>query len=59
MLFGESDIHSMAIAAVSLNSQGIGLLALGSRDPLHFRSSTDTLFLGYLAKVVSQLLVRF
>jgi len=59
ILFGEADIRSVAIAAISLNGQGIGLLALGSRDPLHFRSSTDTLFLGYLAKVVSQLLVRF
>ena len=59
ILFGESDIRSMAIAAIALNGQGIGLLALGSHDALHFRSSTDTLFLGYLAKVVSQLLVRF
>ncbi|WP_320824516.1 DUF484 family protein [Reinekea sp.] len=59
VLFGASDIRSMAIAGVALNGQGIGLLALGSRDARHFRSSTDTLFLGYVAKVVSQLLVRF
>jgi uncharacterized protein YigA (DUF484 family) len=58
-IFGDAAVRSMAVAAISLNGQAIGLLALGSRDALHFKSSTDTLFLGYLAMVVSQLLVRF
>ncbi|MDB9894972.1 DUF484 family protein [Reinekea forsetii] len=57
-IFADANVRSMAIAAISLNGQAIGLLALGSRDALHFKSSTDTLFLGYLAMLVSQLLVR-
>lgn len=59
LLFADSSIKSVALGAVSLNGNGIGLIALGSKSAGHFRSSTDTLFLGHLAKVVSQLLVRF
>lgn len=59
LLFAESDVKSMALGAVTLNGEGIGLIALGSKSANHFRSSTDTLFLGHLANVVSQLLVRF
>lgn len=59
LLFGDKDIKSIALGSVTLNGAGIGLLALGSKSASHFRSSTDTLFLGHLAKVVSQLLIRF
>jgi uncharacterized protein YigA (DUF484 family) len=59
LLFAESDVQSVALGAISLNGQGIGLIALGSHSQSHFRSSTDTLFLGHLAGVISQLLVRF
>lgn len=59
LLFAETAIRSMAIGTISLNGEGIGLLALGSHSASHFRSGTDTLFLGHLVKVISQLLVRF
>lgn len=56
MLFGAKAIGSVAIGSLTRDGDGVGLLALGSRDPQHFRSGTDTLFLGHLAKVISQLL---
>ncbi len=57
LLFGDSEIKSVAIGSITKDGKGIGIIALGSRSASHFRSSTDTLFLGHLAKVVSQLLV--
>lgn len=57
MLFGEQNIKSVAVGALSKDGAGVGLIALGSRSETHFRSGTDTLFLGHLAKVVSQLLL--
>lgn len=36
----------------------LGVLAIGSRDPEHFRSSMGTLFLGYVAEVLNRLLPR-
>ncbi len=59
LLFGDRDIQSVAIGAIAINNESIGLIALGSESASHFRSSTETLFLGHLAKVISQLLVRF
>ncbi|TCS44015.1 DUF484 family protein [Reinekea marinisedimentorum] len=59
LLFAESEVKSVALGAVTLNGKGIGLIALGSHSASHFRSSTDTLFLGHLANVISQLLARF
>jgi hypothetical protein len=36
-----------------------GLLAIGSTDPLHFRSSMDTLFLNHIGEVLSRRLAAF
>ncbi|MBX8607822.1 DUF484 family protein [Pseudomonas cichorii] len=60
-LFGEEqskDVGSTAI--VTLNHLGLhGVLAIGSRDPQHYKSSVGTLFLSYIADVLSRLLPRF
>ncbi|ASL28186.1 DUF484 family protein [Azotobacter chroococcum] len=59
-LFGEErrpQIGSAAVAA--LDHQGLhGVLAVGSPDPQHYRSSLGTLFLGYIADVLARLLPR-
>jgi uncharacterized protein YigA (DUF484 family) len=57
MLFGDRDIKSVAVGSLSKDDQGVGVIALGSQSASHFRSGTDTLFLGHLSKVVSQLLL--
>jgi uncharacterized protein YigA (DUF484 family) len=60
-LFGagqSTEVGSTAI--VSLSHQGLhGVLAIGSRDPQHYKSSVGTLFLSYIADVLSRLLPRF
>ncbi len=60
-LFGAEqagEVGSTAIA--SLNHLGLhGVLAIGSRDPQHYKSSVGTLFLSYIADVLSRLLPRF
>ena len=44
-------------AVVPLSYDGMtGVLAIGSRDPQHFRSSMGTLFLGYIAEVLNRTL---
>ncbi|ACO80876.1 hypothetical protein AvCA_47720 [Azotobacter vinelandii CA] len=59
-LFGEErrpQIGSAAVAA--LDHQGLhGVLAVGSPDPQHYKSSLGTLFLGYIADVLARLLPR-
>ena len=42
----------------SLNNQ-LGVLAIGSPDPQHYKSSLGTLFLGYIAEVLTRVLPRF
>lgn len=59
MLFNSDQIASIALGALSNGTSNIGLIALGSRSARHFRSGTDTLFLGHLAQVVSHLLARW
>ncbi|WP_122281903.1 DUF484 family protein, partial [Pseudomonas syringae] len=60
-LFGaeqSKEVGSTAIA--SLNHLGLhGVLAIGSRDPQHYKSSVGTLFLSYIVDVLSRLLPRF
>ena len=60
-LFGADqgkEVGSTAI--VTLNHLGLhGVLAIGSRDPQHYKSSVGTLFLNYIADVLSRLLPRF
>ncbi len=47
-------------AVVSLSFQGLhGVLAIGSPDPQHYKSSLGTLFLGYVAEVLARVLPRF
>ncbi|WP_371370401.1 DUF484 family protein [Pseudomonas sp. QL9] len=60
-LFGEADGAAVGSAAVvSLSYQGLhGVLAIGSSDPQHYKSSLGTLFLGYVAEVLARVLPRF
>ncbi|WP_447594997.1 DUF484 family protein [Aquipseudomonas campi] len=60
-LFGEAEQEKVGSAAVvSLNHQGLhGVLAIGSPDPQHYKSSLGTLFLGYIAEVVARIVPRF
>lgn len=60
-LFGEAERDGVGSAAVvSLNYQGLhGVLAIGSPDPQHYKSSLGTLFLGYVAEVLARVLPRF
>ena len=34
------------------------MLAIGSRDPQHYKSSVGTLFLGYIAEVLGRVVPR-
>ncbi|MDA7087030.1 DUF484 family protein [Pseudomonas sp. SA3-5] len=60
-LFGESAAKQVGSAAVvALSYQGLhGVLAIGSVDPQHYKSSLGTLFLGYIAEVLARVLPRF
>ncbi|GAB7528696.1 DUF484 family protein [Pseudomonas sp. 3A(2025)] len=59
-LFGAEQSKQVgSTALVTLNHQGLlGVLAIGSRDPQHYKSSVGTLFLSYIADVLSRLLPR-
>ncbi|MEE1891583.1 DUF484 family protein [Pseudomonas otitidis] len=59
-LFGAEEGAKVGSAAVvSLNHQGQhGLLAIGSPDPQHYKSSLGTLFLSYIAEVLARVLPR-
>lgn len=59
-LFGEEHGQVGSAAVVSLSHQGLhGVLAIGSPDPQHYKSSLGTLFLGYVAEVLARVLPRF
>ncbi|WJN59821.1 DUF484 family protein [Pseudomonas sp. SO81] len=60
-LFGSEEFAQVGSAAVvSLTYQGLhGVLAIGSPDPQHYKSSLGTLFLGYVAEVLARVLPRF
>lgn len=52
-----SQIGSAAVAV--LDHQGLhGVLALGSPDPQHYKSSLGTVFLGHVAEIVARVLPR-
>lgn len=59
-LFGEEqrkDVGSSAVA--TLEYQGLhGVLAIGSHDPQHYKSSVGTLFLSYIAEVLGRVVPR-
>ena len=59
-LFTEEADNVKSAAMVPLEWQGRqGLLAIGSTDPRHFRSSMDTLFLTHIGEVLSRRLADF
>ncbi|MCW3149482.1 DUF484 family protein [Stutzerimonas stutzeri] len=58
-LFGEEDSAGVGSAAVVVLEQQLGTLAIGSPDPQHYKSSLGTLFLGYIAEVLTRVLPRF
>ena len=60
-LFGAERAGAVGSAAVMPLSYPypLGVLAIGSRDPQHFRSSMGTLFLGYIAEVLNRLLPHY
>ena len=59
-LFGEQGSQVGSAAVVSLSHQGMhGVLAIGSADPQHYKSSLGTLFLGYIAEVLARVVPGF
>ncbi|MCG8294366.1 DUF484 family protein [Pseudomonas entomophila] len=60
-LFGDTAHKEVGSSAVAtLEHQGLhGVLAIGSRDPQHYKSSVGTLFLSYIAEVLGRVLPRF
>ena len=59
-LFGEDQrVQIGSTAVVALSHQGLhGVLAIASRDPQHYKSTVGTLFLTYIAEVLSRSLPR-
>ena len=58
-LFGEEESRAIGSAAVVALSQQQGVLAVGSQDPQHYKSSLGTLFLGYIAEVLTRVLPTY
>lgn len=60
-LFGKVNALQIGSAAVVLlnHPRTLGILAVGHSDPGHYKSSLGTLFLSYLAEVISRTLARF
>jgi uncharacterized protein YigA (DUF484 family) len=60
-LFGNADGAQVGSAAVvGISYQGLyGVLAIGSADPQHYKSSLGTLFLGYIAEVLGRVVPGF
>ncbi|MFZ5756389.1 MAG: DUF484 family protein [Pseudomonadota bacterium] len=54
-LFGE-DAEAVGSAAIVplVHGRNFGLLAIGARDPQHFRSGMDTLFVGHIGDVLAR-----
>jgi len=52
-----SYVGSAAVVPLSFGHP-LGIVAIGSKDPNHFRSSMGTLFLGYIAEVLNRILPR-
>ncbi len=57
-LFGEESIAIGSAAVVALSQQQ-GVLAIGSPDPQHYKSSLGTMFLGYIAEVLTRVLPSY
>lgn len=59
-VFGDSAKHirSAAIAPL-IHGHNFGLLAVGSADPTYYRSSMGTIFLSYIAEVLSRVIPKY
>ncbi len=59
-LFPESASQVRSAAMVQINPDGnlLGVLAIGSFDPDHYRSNMGTLFLSYIADVLNRIIPR-
>jgi uncharacterized protein len=58
-LFGDDGKKIGSVAATPLNNGRIfGVLAIGNSDPNYYRSSMGTLFLGYIAEVITRITPR-
>lgn len=53
----KSPVRSCA-AVPLVKGETLGLLAIGSHDPLYFQSSQGTVFLSYIGEVLSRILAR-
>lgn len=51
-------VRSAAVIPIATASSPLGILAIGSFDPDYYRSGMGTLFLGYVAEVLSRALPR-
>lgn len=60
-LFGNANgVEVGSAAVVAISYQGLhGVLAIGSADPQHYKSSLGTLFLGYIAEVLGRVVPDF
>jgi uncharacterized protein len=59
-LFGDEAEQVGSAAVVTISHQGLhGVLAIGSADPQHYKSSLGTLFLSYISEVLARVLPRF
>lgn len=59
-LFGAQHSQIGSAAVVGLHHRGLhGVLAIGSTDPQHYRSSMGTLFLSYIAEVLARVLPNY
>lgn len=55
-LFGDQASAIKSVAVVPLNNGNtFGVLAIGSADPLYYKSSMGTLFLSYIAEVLNRI----
>ncbi|MFK7730715.1 MAG: DUF484 family protein [Pseudomonadales bacterium] len=58
-LFNDNAPHIKSAAVVPIGTgTNIGLLAVGSRDPQHYKSGMGTLFLSYIGEVLAHALPR-
>src|SRR5699024_7755203 len=53
ILFGEESIGSAALIQLNAEQQPLGILAIGSEDPLHFHKALDTLFIEHVGAALS------
>ena len=54
-----AEIGSTAVVPLRLNNCFLGLLAIGNRNEKYYRFSTNTLFLNFIADVMSRLLAEY